>query len=34
MTENGALTVTQPADPPEKVFGTDGALCRFPIEEF
>ena len=24
MTENGALTVTRPDDPPEKVFGTDG----------
>jgi cyclohexanecarboxylate-CoA ligase len=25
MSENGALTVTRPDDPPEKVFGTDGA---------
>ncbi|MDO8878946.1 MAG: AMP-binding protein [Pseudolabrys sp.] len=28
MTENGAVTVTRPEDPPEKVFETDGVCLR------
>jgi cyclohexanecarboxylate-CoA ligase len=32
MTENGAVTLTRPDDPPEKVFGTDGrALPGFEV---